>query len=249
MRCERHRHLRQSWFAAVVFERVRTARQPRPFGLLALTRGSSRLTKESSMSVRSSFVAVAVVVGTVFVFGCSQMGQTSSPTVPSSAASVTSSGSVSLRPAQSLGLSHAAQGTRQVSMMDACDGPTFNLAVGPGTCSRNGGVSFSEFVALLTAHQSAGAWHNAPSQTDSWLRRGLVAGNNRGERHKITHAPNIPRGVVPFLNDLAGTPNVAPECTAETVFVPPGGTDAESLDQAGELRFQCCIHACARRSL
>lgn len=88
--------------AAVIFERVRTDREPRPFGLLALTRGSSRLTKESSMSVRSSFVAVAVVVGTVFVFGCSQMGQTSSPTVPSSAASVASSGSVSLRPAQSL---------------------------------------------------------------------------------------------------------------------------------------------------
>ena len=235
--------------AAVIFERVRTDREPRPFGLLALTQGSSRLTKESSMSVRSSFVAVAVVVGTVFVFGCSQMGQTSSPTVPSSAASVASSGSVSLRPAQSLGLSQAAQGTRQVSMMDACDGPTFNLAIGPGTCSRNGGVSFSEFVALLTAHQSAGAWHNAPSQTDSWLGDALVAVNNGGEMHTFTRVANFGGGVVPFLNDLAGTPNVAPECTAETVFVPPGGTDAESLDQAGELRFQCCIHPWMRTTV
>src|SRR3984893_6104640 len=159
-------------------------------GLLAPTRGSSRLTTESSMSVRSSFVAVAVVVGTVFVFGCSQMGQTSSPTVPSSASSVASSGNVSLRPAQSLGLSQAAQGTRQVSMMDACDGPTFNLAIGPGTCSRNGGVSFSAFVALLTAHQSAGAWHNAPSQTDSWLGDALFPGNNRTLRRSFTRGAN-----------------------------------------------------------
>src|SRR3984893_4734945 len=179
-------------------------------GLLAPTRGSSRLTTESSMSVRSPFVAVAVVVGTVFVFGCTQMGQTSSPTVPSWASSVASSGNVSLRPVQSLGLSQAAKGTRQVSMMDACDGPTFNLAIGPGTCSRNGGVSFSEFVALLTAHQSAGAWHNAPSQTDALLGDALIAVNNGGETHTFTRAANFGGGIVPFLNGLAGTPNLAP---------------------------------------
>lgn len=43
------------------------------------------------MSVRNSLAAVAVVVGTVFVGGCSQMGQSTSPTVPSSASSVASS--------------------------------------------------------------------------------------------------------------------------------------------------------------
>src|SRR5689334_21042766 len=58
----------------------------------------------------------------------------------------------------------AGPSTRLVTMMDACDGPTFNAAIGPGTCSRNGGVNFSEFVAQLTAHQFVGAWHNAPSQ-------------------------------------------------------------------------------------
>jgi len=131
---------------------------------------------------------------------------------------------------------------RQISMMDACDGPTFNIAVGPGTCSRNGGVSFSQFVAQLTAHQSAGAWHNAPSQTNAWLGDSLIAVNKGGETHPFTRVAEFGGGIVPFLNQLAGTPNVAPECTTETTFVPPDGTDSESLNQTGELKFQCCIH-------
>lgn len=36
------------------------------------------------MSLRTSLAAVAVVVGTLFVVGCSQMGQSASPTVPTS---------------------------------------------------------------------------------------------------------------------------------------------------------------------
>jgi hypothetical protein len=87
-------------------------------------------------------------------------------------------------------------------MMDACDGPTFNLAVGPGTCSRNGGVSFSEFVALLTAHQSAGAWHNAPSQTDALLGDALIAVNNGGETHTFTRVANFGGGIVPYRPDF-----------------------------------------------
>jgi hypothetical protein len=132
--------------------------------------------------------------------------------------------------------------TRQVTMMDACDGPTFNLIIGPGTCSRAHGVSFQEFVAELTAHQSAGAWHNAPGVTEAKLGDALVAFNNGGETHTFTRVANFGGGIVPFLNALAGTPNEAPECAAETTFVPPGGTDSESLNQKGELKFQCCVH-------
>jgi len=140
-------------------------------------------------------------------------------------------------------------GTRPVTMMDACDGPTFNAIIGPGTCSRNGGVSFSEFVALLTAHQSAGAWRNSPSQTDAKLGDALLAVNNGGEVHTFTRVADFKGGIVPFLNQLSGTPIVAPECLAETVFVPPGGTDSESLDQVGELKFQCCIHPWMRTTV
>jgi plastocyanin len=138
---------------------------------------------------------------------------------------------------------------RRITMMDACDGPTFNAAIGPGTCARDHGVSFSEFVAQLTAHQFAGAWHNAPSQTDARLGDSLVAYNNGGEVHTFTRVASFGGGVVPFLNDLSGTPTVAPECTAETQFVPPGGTDTDSLNQTGELKFQCCIHPWMRTTV
>lgn len=139
--------------------------------------------------------------------------------------------------------------TRQVTMMDACDGPTFNLIVGPGTCSRPHGVSFQDFIAEVTAHQSAGAWHNAPGQTDAKLGDTLIASNNGGETHTFTLVANFGGGIVPLLNGLAGTPIEAPECAAETTFVPPGGSDSESLNQTGELKFQCCIHPWMRTTV
>jgi plastocyanin len=139
--------------------------------------------------------------------------------------------------------------TRRINMMDACDGPTFNAVIGPGTCLRPGGVNFSEFVAQLTSHQSAGAWHNAPAQTDAWQGDALIAVNNGGEVHTFTRVADYGGGIVPFLNDLSGTPNVAPECSAEGTFVPPGGSDTETLDKTGELKFQCCIHPWMRTTV
>ena len=48
-----------------------------------------------------------------------------------------------------------------------------------------------------------------------------------------------------MLNQLAGTPIVAPECLtlAPAEFVPPGGSDSEAaFTTAGTVKFQCCIH-------
>jgi hypothetical protein len=50
----------------------------------------------------------------------------------------------------------------------------------------------------------------------------LVAVNKGGETHTFTRVAEYGGGIVPFLNDLAQTPIVAPECSAETTFVPPG---------------------------
>jgi len=160
-------------------------------------------------------------------------------------------GAMALSAPSSLSAANVSAGpsTRLVTMMDACDGPTFNAAIGPGTCSRKEGVSFSEFVAQLTAHQFVGAWHNSPPQTDAWLGDSLIARNNGGEVHTFTLVANFGGGVVPFLNDLSGTPIVAPECTTETTFVPPGGTDSESLNKTGEQKFQCCIHPWMRTTV
>src|SRR5580765_3980597 len=80
----------------------------------------------------------------------------------------------------------AAPLSRQVSMMDACDGPSFNFFIGPDTCARNGGVAFLDFIAQLEAHQFAGAWHNAPAQTNAWQGDSLRAVNKGGEFHTFT---------------------------------------------------------------
>lgn len=172
----------------------------------------------------------------------------SAPTAPTSAVQ-SGSGSSAVSASASIVRAAAAAVTRRVTMMDACDGPTFNAAIGPGTCVRQGGVSFSEFVAQLTAHHAAGAWRNAPSQTEAWRGDSLVAVNNGGEVHTFTRVAAYGGGIVPFLNDLTDTPVVAPECTTEGTFVPPGGADTETLDQAGELKFQCCIHPWMRTTV
>jgi len=128
---------------------------------------------------------------------------------------------------------------------------TFNAVIGPGTCSRNGGVRFPEFVAQLTAHQSAGAWHNAPSQMEAWVGETLVAHNDGGEVHTFTRVAQFGGGIIPFLNDLAGTPNVAPEClnAKPSEFMLPGGTDSEALVQAGDIKYECCVHPWMRTTV
>jgi plastocyanin len=132
-------------------------------------------------------------------------------------------------------------------MMDACDAPTF--AANNIDCARNHGMPFPELIAQLSAHQFAGAWHNAPSQTDAKLGDALIAVNKGGEVHTFTRVASYGGGIVPELNALSGTPTIAPECTTETTFVPPGGHDTESLNQTGELKFQCCIHPWMRTTV
>src|SRR5262249_42150054 len=66
---------------------------------------------------------------------------------------------------------------RTVNMMDACDGPSFGAQVPPVLCTRNGGVTFDQLIAQLTVHQSAGAWHFAPSQMDAKVGLTLFAVN------------------------------------------------------------------------
>jgi len=155
-------------------------------------------------------------------------------------------------PTAALQKSVNASGTsRLVNMHDACDSATFNAAVGPGTCDRPGGVPFPEFVAQLTAHQSAGAWHNAPARMSAKVGDVLIGVNRGGETHTFTKVAAFGGGIVPFLNALAGTPNVAPECTtlAPPEFLAPGGADREDPLTAGTTLFQCCIHPWMRTTV
>ncbi len=134
--------------------------------------------------------------------------------------------------------------TRLVQMMDACDPATFNAAVGPGTCTRSGGVRFEDFLRLLGAHQSIGSWHFAPTTLNARVGQTLLAFNQGGEVHTFTEVAEFGGGIVPDLNVLAGTPVPAPECLAlaGTDFVPPGGTDTDEIEEPGTELYECCIH-------
>ena len=140
---------------------------------------------------------------------------------------------------------------RRVQLMDACDPATFNAALGPGTCIRNGGVTFDNFLTLLGRHQEIGSWHNAPGVMNVQVGQTLVAVNQGGEVHTFTQVEEFGGGIIPDLNALSGNPVPAPECLALTGadFVLPGGTFADQVEEAGTEHYECCIHPWMRTTV
>ena len=177
------------------------------------------------------------------------------PTAPSAAASASSG------PLASATLAPVGQSALLVNVMDACDPVTFNAAIGPGTCvQRQGGVTFSEFIAELTRTEKAGAWHFAPPQTTARSGQTLLAVNRGGEVHSFTAVANFGGGFVAPLNALSANPVLAPECARVLAtgglvpgpgFVPlaPAGATPVALASAGTAKFQCCIHPWMRTTV
>ena len=131
-----------------------------------------------------------------------------------------------------------------INMLDACDPETFNAK--SISCTRAGGITFDRFIDHLTRFGFIGPWRFAPAVANVRVGQSFVATNIGGEVHTFTRVADFGGGIVPLLNDLAHLPRVAPECALETLepddFVPPGGTYRETIDRAGALKFQCCIH-------
>src|SRR5215471_15419693 len=91
---------------------------------------------------------------------------------------------------------------RVVSMHDSCDPQSFNAAVGPGTCLRNGGVQFDDFIGQILRFQSVGGWHFGPPQTDAKVGDTFVAVNKGGEVHTFTEVDDFGGSIIPELNAL-----------------------------------------------
>jgi hypothetical protein len=141
----------------------------------------------------------------------------------------------------------AGSATRQVQVLDDCDPTTFNAAIGPGTCVKDGGTTFSEFVAQLRAQGRATAWRFAPGQLRLDGGGTLQARNRGGEVHTFTQVANFGGGCIQALNILLGLTPV-PECAGfpggafAATAVPPGGTLTTSPLTPGIHRFECLIH-------
>lgn len=186
------------------------------------------------MTIRSWSFVVLILVSAVLTVACEE--RNALPAAPSAVHNPDGAATPGMV-AQTA--PHAVQ--HAVTLFDACDPETFNAVIGPGTCSRSGGVRFDNFVAELTRHHSAGAWHFAPSQVTMRVGDQLVANNRGGEDHTFTEVDEFGGGNVPFLNNLVGLTTVAPECNA-AVAIHPGGSSSETEHDAGVEKYQCCIH-------
>jgi hypothetical protein len=175
---------------------------------------------------RTAVVSVAAVLFTTLTACSDQM----IPTQPSHSAN----GSVA-------NASKGGGSDRGISLMDGCDHASF--AAQGIDCSRNGGVSFDQFIAEVQAHGSAGAWHMAPGTVNAPVETALDVMNRGGEVHTFTEVKHFGGGIIPILNQLSGNPVPAPECMAleDDDFVSPGGVYHDSVDD-GTTLYQCCIH-------
>lgn len=150
--------------------------------------------------------------------------------------------------------SSATSGSRQVEVLDDCEPISFNLAVGPGTCVKDGTTTFQEFVALLAAHTPPAAWRFSPDHL-SLSGGGIITARNRGgETHSFTDVANFGGGCIGFLNGLLGLTPV-PECAGfpggafGASAVPAGGTVETGALSPGIHRFQCLIHPWMRATV
>jgi plastocyanin len=187
---------------------------------------------------RMPLPGLAAGLATALIVGCSDSSKL--PSGPSAGgSSANPAGASGALAASAMG--GGGRGQRVIDLFDACDPETFNAALGPGSCVRNGGVRFENFLELLTQHHSVGAWHMTPPQAQLGVGDVLVAVNRGGEAHTFTEVEEFGGGIVPVLNERMGLTTVAPECNA-AAMIAPGASASETEDEEGVEKYQCCIH-------
>ena len=133
----------------------------------------------------------------------------------------------------------------RVALVDQCDAASFNAALGAGTCTTNGSVTFSQFNSELNAQHTVASWRFDPTTITAKLGQTIVVTNAGGEVHTFTEVENFGGGIVPSLNTASGNPTETPECAALSSedFIQAGGTSTEGPETStGTEHYQCCIH-------
>ena len=146
----------------------------------------------------------------------------------------------------------AAARHRTVQMLDACDGPSFNLVIGEGACERRGGVTFDTFITQIIRLGTAPAWRFAPAHLSIEAGGVIEAANRGGEFHTFTEVAAFGGGCIPELNDLLGLTAVA-ECANPSLFDTTGAIPGEATETgplaAGTHLFQCLLHPWMRTTV
>jgi plastocyanin len=143
-------------------------------------------------------------------------------------------------------------GERRVTMLDACNGPSFNAAIGAPVCDRPGGLSFDKFIDQLIESGRAPAWRFAPGSFSLGAGGTVEAYNAGAEAHTFTEVVAFGGGCVPELNGVLGLTPV-PECQVPGLFgstlVTPGNElEVEDLSPGVHL-FECLIHPWMRSTV
>jgi hypothetical protein len=134
--------------------------------------------------------------------------------------------------------------TRTVFVMDRCEPDSFDAAVEPGTCVRNGGVTFDKFVRRLNPDDGGhNAWRFGPPELTLRSGQTMVATNTGGETHSFTEVFQFGAGVVPELNAALppGTPPAQP-VPGDPMFLGAGESVQLGALSTGTHRFECLIH-------
>jgi len=155
-----------------------------------------------------------------------------------------------------LALSTVASGasnSRTVQILDNCDPASFNAALGPGACVREGGLTFDKLIGHLLRKGEVSSWRFAPEQLKLNAGGTVTAINRGGEFHTFTEVAQFGGGCVDELNALLGLSPV-PECAGApgiffTTGVAPGGSLQTEPLAAGTHRFQCLIHPWQRTTV
>ena len=149
--------------------------------------------------------------------------------------------------------------SRQVQMLDNCDGPTFNAALDdPTACSRNGGLTFDKFIAALLERGAVESWRFSPNQLSVDAGGTITAVNRGGESHTFSEVEEFGGGCIQEVNDLLGLEAVD-ECAGfpgppgilffvSTLAAPGESVTTEPL-AAGTHRFLCLIHPWMRTTV
>jgi hypothetical protein len=146
----------------------------------------------------------------------------------------------------------AAPQHRTIQILDNCDGPSFNAALGEGACVRPAGLTIDKLFASL-ADGGAASWRFSPSRAGIEPGGWLTAVNRGGEFHTFTEVAAFGGGCVPEINAEMGLTAV-PECAnAGTLFgttgVPPDGSLDTAPLSSGVHRFMCLIHPWQRTTV
>ena len=133
--------------------------------------------------------------------------------------------------------------TSRVFVMDRCEPESFDAAVEPGTCIRDGGVTFDKFARRLNPRDGGhNAWRFAPDHLALNSGQTITATNTGGETHTFTEVEAFGAGFVPPLNAALppGTPPAVP--IGDLRFMPAGGTLELDALSPGTHLFECLIH-------